>query len=258
MPRSVSFVAHHDTARSGVSGTAVTVCALRAEESAKPERRRLVFDPLASVLCGGCGPDAEWIESTGRSREFWIDFMAVRTRWIDDAMALAPPKQLVILGAGLDCRAYRLEALRGVPVFEVDFGEVLEAKQLSHVPANLGVDDLQQALLAAGFHTGQPSVWLLEGLTGYLTEPELAALLESVAAASVEGSTIIATFVGAEMRATSMHRFSVADESQVAAVLGAAGWAAAEVQRLGAVSRGYGRDSVPPEVGYFLASAARE
>ena len=48
------------------------------------------------------------------------------SHWIDQEVVVA--EQLVILGAGLDTRAYRLPALTNVPVFEVDFQEVLEAK----------------------------------------------------------------------------------------------------------------------------------
>jgi len=110
----------------------------------------------------------------------------------------------------------------------VDFAEVLEAKaalladqvplaQLRLLHANLGAEeeDWVQILMTAGFKPDQPSIWLLEGLSGYLTELELGRLFERVATLAAAGSRLIATFVGKGAQATAMHRYVVADEAQV-------------------------------------------
>lgn len=139
--------------------------------------------------------DLSWLEKSPHPMAFWVDMMALRTRWLDDAIVdvLGSTgsvfRQVVVLGAGLDARAWRLEALRGVAVFEVDFSEVLKAKgtllegcepiaTLRAVPANLAEDDWAANLADAGFSRDEDSVWLLEGLTGYLTSEELQDLFD--------------------------------------------------------------------------------
>eukprot|EP00928_Gymnodinium_smaydae_P088789 TRINITY_DN72836_c0_g1_i1.p1 TRINITY_DN72836_c0_g1~~TRINITY_DN72836_c0_g1_i1.p1 ORF type:complete len:321 (+),score=36.55 TRINITY_DN72836_c0_g1_i1:123-965(+) len=265
-----SSVSHHDSARSQVSATALGVCALRALESRKPETERIIFDPQAEVLCGDEMFNFEWLQSTGKSKEFWIDFLSVRTRWIDDVITTLRPTQLVILGAGLDSRAYRLAALRGVPVYEVDFPEVLQAKQtllaadapiaqLGHVAANLGTDDWASRLVASGFQPDSSSVWLLEGLTGYLTEPELELLLQNVSRLAAAGSKMVATFVGLDMQqqATSMHRYMIKEGAQARKLLQSHGWSS-EVAQLDTVAQQYGRaENIPVAYPYFLVSATR-
>lgn len=265
-------VAHHDATRAQVTATAIFVCALRARESEKPEGERLIFDPLASMLCGGESPDLSWTSQTGMPAEFWVDFLAVRTRWIDDALAEFIPEQLAIPGAGLDCRAYRLEALRGVPVYEVDFPEVLDAKlallegegplaEQHIVRANLGLDGWVQELTAAGFQAGRASTWLLEGLTGYLTQEELTELFRRVGALAAPGSRMIITFVGEAMRkqATDMHKFFVSNKGHAEEFLRSHGWSCQSSMSVSDMAALYGRTAnLPDEYPYYGFAAVRE
>lgn len=46
--------------------------------------------------------------------------MVPRTIAIDEAVRARPAPQVVILGAGLDARAWRMKELAGVDMFEVD------------------------------------------------------------------------------------------------------------------------------------------
>src|SRR5580693_6361376 len=58
--------------------------------------------------------------------------LAFRTRAIDDvvsAEARSGTEQLVLLGAGFDARAWRLSALEGVTVFEVDHPDTQASKR---------------------------------------------------------------------------------------------------------------------------------
>ena len=123
-----THVVHHDTSRAAVSTTALGVCILRAWESKKPEEHRLFYDPFAAIICGSDSMELPLMEEVGKNKDFWMDFIAVRTRWIDEQVTALRTEQLVILGAGMDTRAYRLNGLKGTPVFEVDFPEVLSAK----------------------------------------------------------------------------------------------------------------------------------
>src|SRR5208282_2568410 len=106
----------------------------RAVESGRPAARRLIEDPYASAFLGG---GLRWLAAAGRvplARGLvarLIDRRApgprvsavVRTRLIDDAVTdalAAGATQVILLGAGYDSRAYRIDAIRTTRVFEVD------------------------------------------------------------------------------------------------------------------------------------------
>jgi methyltransferase (TIGR00027 family) len=89
-------------------------------------------------------------------------------------------RQIVILAAGLDSRAYRLDWPTGTTVFELDLPSVLEFKRRTlddygaapralrqEVPVDLR-DDWPAALRASGFDDAEPSAWIAEGLLVYL------------------------------------------------------------------------------------------
>ncbi|HUO36893.1 MAG TPA: SAM-dependent methyltransferase, partial [Mycobacterium sp.] len=119
-----------------------------------------------------------------RFGEFFQTFQGARTRYFDnyvaDAMA-AGVRQIVILAAGLDSRAYRLPWPDGTVVYELDQPKVLAFKRevlAGHGDAptaerrEVAVDlreDWPAALRASGFQPAQPSAWLAEGLLIYLT-----------------------------------------------------------------------------------------
>ena len=134
-----------------------------------------------------------------------------RTRFIDDtfreAMA-AGFRQVVILGAGLDTRAYRLVDTHDVTVFEVDHPstqawkreqiEHLDPTHRSHVrfvPVDLDRDDLRAAMSAAGFCTGIRTLFIWEGVTQYLTEKAVGATLRFVSTAVPPGSRLVFTYI---------------------------------------------------------------
>lgn len=238
-----THVSHHDATHAAVSTTALGACALRVWESKKDPAERLIYDPFAAVLCGDESPELPLQEEVGQNKEFWMDFIGVRSHWIDQEVSDPAMAQLVILGAGLDTRAYRLPKLKDVVVFEVDFEEVLTAKE---------------QLLLRGFAKDAPTMWLLEGLTGYLTEEELEMLMTKVSSLAPAVSKLTATFVGSSMRenVTSMHRYLVSGPEQIETLLSRFGWTAS-VHRLGEVAEKYKRRLIPKDYGYFLVSAVR-
>jgi methyltransferase (TIGR00027 family) len=107
----------------------------------------------------------------------------VRTHFFDEYFGAATEsgiRQVVILAAGLDSRAYRLDWPAGVTVYEIDQPKVLaykastlqargaRPKATRHaVPVDLR-DDWPASLTAAGFDRTQPTAWLAEGLLPYL------------------------------------------------------------------------------------------
>ncbi|CAM9487222.1 unnamed protein product, partial [Ectocarpus sp. 6 AP-2014] len=159
--------------------------------------------------------------------------LAIRTRSCDDFFEnCAGPraiKQIVSLGAGMDTRGLRRRASGDTKVFEVDQALVLRVKsalltqaaaadevaaavagfrerrdggvgqgRVFPVQADLSVEGWQGELFEAGFDPSLPSAWILEGLTMYLEEEELVALLRALASLSSPGSTFCATCVSAE------------------------------------------------------------
>jgi methyltransferase (TIGR00027 family) len=129
--------------------------------------------------------------------------MVSRTVVVDDAVRAKANPQLVILGAGLDARAYRLPELAEVDVYEVDHpasqldkrdrinGQRLVAKSLSYVAVDFGRDPLGPALATAGHLTTTPTTWIWEGVLLYLTEADVNATLTMIDECSAPGSRLI-------------------------------------------------------------------
>ncbi len=121
-------------------------------------------------------------------------------RLVGDAV-LGGARQMVLLGAGYDTRAHRLE-LPGVRAFEIDFPATQEVKRRrvphetapTYVSVDFERDDLAAAVLGAGFDPAASSVWLWEGVTVYLTRAARRATLAAVARVSAPGSTLIVTY----------------------------------------------------------------
>jgi methyltransferase (TIGR00027 family) len=138
-----------------------------------------------------------------------LDVMPLRVLAIDaelEKAVAAGCHQLVLLGAGLDTRAYRMRSLAGVTVYEVDHpatqgykrreASALHAlaKSLVFVATNFEVDSLRPSLAAAGHRPDELTVWVWEGVVMYLSDEALRATLKDVAACSAAGSTLIAHY----------------------------------------------------------------
>jgi methyltransferase (TIGR00027 family) len=126
-----------------------------------------------------------------------------RTVSIDDAVRAGTAEQVVILGAGLDGRAWRL-GLPGVTFYEVDHPASQQEKRdraaslsgtpPTFAPVDFARDVLTDALEAAGHRADEPTTWVWEGVVPYLTRPEVAATVAAVAARSTSGSRLIVNY----------------------------------------------------------------
>ncbi|HSS26243.1 MAG TPA: class I SAM-dependent methyltransferase [Mycobacterium sp.] len=197
-----------------VGATALGVAASRAVETAGPNP--LIRDDFARVLVSSAGPawarlaDAElaWLDGDAhgqRAHRLGIDYQAVRTHFFDRYFAdavRAGLRQVVILAAGLDARACRLNWPAGTAVYEIDQPKVLEYKtgileqhgaaptaSRRPVPVDLR-DDWPIALATAGFDRTQPTAWLAEGLLPYLPSDAQDRLFEMFTALSAPGSQV--------------------------------------------------------------------
>ncbi|WVZ60745.1 hypothetical protein U9M48_010726, partial [Paspalum notatum var. saurae] len=182
---------------------------------------RAVRDPAAAVLAGerylrGLHEKMRRDERAG-ARETHGVMIAVRTLWFDariDAavQALGGDPQVVILGAGMDARAYRLSCLKECTVFELDFPELLEmksdllheamssanhqkltmmAKSLIRVPANMHDRDWITKLQNCGYVPERNTIWVLEGIIYYLRHADAMQVLETIAASRSSASTVL-------------------------------------------------------------------
>jgi methyltransferase (TIGR00027 family) len=132
--------------------------------------------------------------------------MAVRTSFIDEAVREAAAPQVVILGAGLDGRAFRMPELRDAVVFEVDHPDTQRykrartsaltqtAREVKFVAVDFTRDDLSQALSAAGHDMTRPTTWIWEGVVMYLTPAEVEATLGVVARRSAPSSRLVVVY----------------------------------------------------------------
>ncbi len=143
---------------------------------------------------------------------FWFRGMGVFNQFrkviLDEALQQAAPfEQLVVLGAGLDGRAWSLPGLESVIVFEVDHPETqqckrdraqgtkLVAKEVRFVGMDFTQDDLATKLAEAGYDPKSSSFWLWEGVTMYLSPSDNAKTLVAAARLSCSGSHLAMTYL---------------------------------------------------------------
>ncbi|MEC3953315.1 class I SAM-dependent methyltransferase [Nocardia sp. CDC153] len=165
-----------------------------------PEERDIVGRVRAGEVPKGFGARMEY-ELVSTTSEV----LAARTIAIDDAVREQGNPQLVILGAGLDARAWRMSELVGVEVFEVDhpasqaekrerLGARAALASVHFVPVDFGRDVLGAALIEAGHDETRPTTWIWEGVVPYLTPAEVGDTVTEVAKRSAVGSRLIVTY----------------------------------------------------------------
>jgi methyltransferase (TIGR00027 family) len=137
------------------------------------------------------------------------DMMALRTSTIDAAVRSAVARgtiQIVVLGAGLDGRAWRMPELKGARVFEVDHPATRAYKRrhvtalppsiadVTFVPIDFEHQSLDAALARAGHDATRPTCWIWEGVVMYLTPDVVRSTLASISKRSAAGSTLIVNY----------------------------------------------------------------
>ncbi|KAE8719495.1 hypothetical protein F3Y22_tig00109957pilonHSYRG00316 [Hibiscus syriacus] len=170
--------------------------------------KHVIHDPLAHVLAGETYlrnlHDKIMKDRHNNAREISGVILAVRTLWFDSKIeavidSLGGAAQVVLLGAGMDSRAYRLSCLKESDVFEVDFPEVLQvkaalleealdstehlrlmAKSLKRVSADIRENDWLEKLQISGFVPEKNTVWVLEGIIYYLSNSQAMQVLRIV------------------------------------------------------------------------------
>jgi methyltransferase (TIGR00027 family) len=278
-------------APSGVASTGISIASARANESLLADR--LFNDPWAGLFVAAA-PSAvisevpaaehdpaeiEALIAFGGVCDFWF---RVRTRFFDDYLQQASSHcpQVVLLAAGLDARAFRLDWPEGTHLFEIDLPEVFAFKEpileregarprceRTTVAADLG-ENWSEPLIDAGFDPERRSVWLAEGLMLYLSSPQVAQLLHTIGDLSSVGSELAYEdgFVADDelknkIVNTAIMQPAVATwggglEGNPVEWLEAAGWNA-RLDDVTDFGRSLGRDAPPHTAGAFLSATRR-
>ncbi|HEY5221732.1 MAG TPA: SAM-dependent methyltransferase [Microbacteriaceae bacterium] len=248
---------------SGVGQTAFAVALARASEAGRG--RPWFIDPVAVRLAAAVPQAAK--ERVGVGLTAWI---AVRTRFLDE-LALRTVgrglKQIVILGAGLDSRAFRLSLPDEVTLYEVDRAGVFAAKQRILRAAGLHsarrseviADALEvgwlDAAAIAGWRRGEPTLWIVEGYLMAFNAETRTRIVTELAAASAVGSVLGATV----STRIDLHNalWQPLDQANVGDWLLECGWAA-ELTDMEDASKHYGRplpsDTVERMNGVLIAA----
>jgi len=260
----------------GVSFTAKAMAACRAIETQRQDA--LFFDAWAAQLAGKeaievVAPRLEEFEKQGRP------FTVVRTRFFDDFLKECSDKirQIVLVGAGMDTRAFRLNWQPETHLYEIDRPDILRYKESiltgispncnrHSICADLGESSWVQRLLEKGYKSSEPSIWLLEGLLYYLNPTEVDGLLKNIQSLSVKGS-----YFGADVMNTvicngsddwAKYWLSSCDEPE--SFLATYGWKSSAIQP-GEEGAAYGRFTYPflarniPDAPHvFLVKAIKE
>ncbi len=183
-----------------VSDLALLTAAGRAKESERSDR--IVNDPLARKLATELG--------MGLLKQFpqiFADIEAITTKVFDDWISQFVAEggtQVVVIGAGVDARPYRLEILRGRKVqwWEVDYESIISYKEkvlegdmplcsLARVAVDIRTKELPLILEREGLDLKKRILWLAEGVFQYFSEGEVRNVLRTIRKISVDGSCVL-------------------------------------------------------------------
>ncbi len=202
------------------SFTAEVGALVRSLETEKPENIRLCDDPFAKAFLGKTLTAMGKIAPLKRLGLWYLekkhprlkDCTPARTRYIDahvDRCIVQGMEQLIILGAGYDSRAYRMEKLKEkVTVFEVDLPGIQKLKKeklrdiIDPLPGNVvyvaidfNKESLPRKMLEYGYDKDKKSLFIWEGVTPYLTADAVDDTLHYVTRNSMPGSSIIFSYI---------------------------------------------------------------
>lgn len=193
-------------------------------ESRRPEEERIYYDPYAVNFISR--ETMEYYNSHTAEARATLEqserlvpgvgiSCLVRARYFDDIVKASMAdglEQLVLLGAGYDSRAYRIEGIEHVRIFEVDSPATQKLKtdkireifgmlpgHVTYVPADLVVDDLDQRLAESGYDTSRKTLFLLEGLLMYLPPIAVDKVLAFIAHSSGKGGAMVFDYIPASV-----------------------------------------------------------
>jgi len=168
-----------------------------------PDEERLIDDPFARLVA-----DDEAI-TAARADPNLQNVIRLRTRYLDEAIVDfvtthgSSRPQILLLGAGFDARAYRLDV--AATFFEVDFSATLDDKakmlmgfeplaQRIAVPVDLAAQRFVEPLVDSGFDPSAPTIVVWEGVSMYLDPDEAESVVAQMAESVPPGSRMVADY----------------------------------------------------------------
>ena len=193
-------------------GTAQGVAKQRLIETIAGPDKRVINDPYADNFMMGAG----LMKLMGHKLNVWLakklapgfhEHIISRTRFIDDLIEKSTTEgveQYVILGAGYDSRAHRLELPSSLKIFEVDQPEVQDRKRskipkelpnsenVTYVTVDFAHQSLTERLLNSGFDRTKSTVFTLEGVTQYISKEAFNSTMKEMSRLCQKTSSIFA------------------------------------------------------------------
>ncbi|MDD1724977.1 MAG: SAM-dependent methyltransferase, partial [Methanospirillum sp.] len=197
--------------------TAESLALIRAKESRRPPGERICYDPYALRFV-----NPELLEILSRmppekmkamQDDYEIRFpghknsLYTRVRFFDDKTAACIRDgctQVVIIGAGYDTRAYRIEGIARTKIFELDLPDIQERKKatikgifgslpdhVTYIPVDLSTTPLETVLMASGLDSCRKTLFLMEGLICYIPPEKAKILFSSLISLSAPGSVVL-------------------------------------------------------------------
>jgi len=246
-----------------------------AAERALLASKGVIDDPFAHEMLTPSMAAVVWVVNHGPhriwTRSVTLAGLAARVRWFDSQVISAVNdgiRQVAVIGAGYDSRPWRIPG-DGIQFFELDHpatqqDKARRAPQPSpvYVESDLTTEDAARSLLDCGFDPSLPAVFVLEGLTMYLSEDVVRRQLQLLGKMSAIGSRLAVDFYPPRDAGTAQHHrqmrvqqlarsgsgesFRLAlDRPQAVSLVQASGWSIDEVMSLRAAAIAL----VPSDVG---------
>ena len=191
-------------------GTAQGVAKQRLIETIASPDKRVINDPYADSFVIGSG----FMKLMGHKLNAWLseklapgfhEHLIARTKFIDELIeksAINGIEQYVILGAGYDSRAHRLELPSSLKIFEVDQPEVSDNKlaklpkelpnseNVTYVNIDFSYQSLTEQLIGAGFDQEKSTIFTLEGVSQYITKEAVSSTIKELASLTRDTNSI--------------------------------------------------------------------
>jgi methyltransferase (TIGR00027 family) len=191
-------------------GTAQGVAKQRLIETIAGPEKSVINDPYADKFVIGSGV----IKLMGHRLNVWLssklapgfhEHLISRTRFIDDLIEKSAKEgieQYVILGAGYDSRANRLNLPPSLKIFEVDQPEVSDIKlsklpkdlpnleNITYVNVDFSYQSLSEQLLTAGFDQTKSTIFTLEGVSQYITKEAVSSTIQELSSITEDARSI--------------------------------------------------------------------
>ena len=191
-------------------GTAQGVAKQRLIETIAGPDKRVINDPYADNFVIGSG----FIKLMGHKLNAWLseklapgfhEHLISRTKFIDELIEKSASngiEQYVILGAGYDSRAHRLELPSRLKIFEVDQPEVSDnklaklpkelpnAENVTYVNIDFSYQSLTEQLIGSGFDQKKSTIFTLEGVSQYITKEAVSSTIKELASLTRDTNSI--------------------------------------------------------------------